>query len=115
MCGKAKQICRGKNRAATGVLMLACGVARGVDVSWNNPVGGIFSDGSNWVGGTAPGAADAAVFQIGSGASYTVTLSNSPTVLSAVIHSDEVSLDLGARTFTSVGSSTVRSLIVGAV
>ncbi len=36
------------------------------EVYWVNPAGGLFGEGSNWTGGSAPGSLDAAIFSLGS-------------------------------------------------
>jgi hypothetical protein len=92
-------------RIRTGVALLTgCGlcaaVARGGDVSWINPFGGSWEDGSNWSAGSPPAPGDRALFVLDS--EYSVGLSQSVAVelASAELSAGLVSLDLYGQTLT---------------
>ena len=78
--------------------------------SWLDPVGGFFSDASNWSGSTVPGASDIAAFDLGS--NYTVAFVTNPSNDRLLIEDDSVTLNLTGHTYslTSTGSA---SLVVG--
>ncbi|MBI3785777.1 MAG: hypothetical protein HY270_20480 [Deltaproteobacteria bacterium] len=61
------------------VVVSMSAAARAATISWVNAAGGNWSDGSNWSGGTAPGADDAAVITLAG--NYTVVLDASVSVV----------------------------------
>ena len=73
------------------------------DVFWSNPLGGVFSDDANWLGGKAPTAADRTFFN--SDSKSLVTFSADATTNGLWIRTDEVVFDLNAHTYTASGPS----------
>ncbi len=81
--------------------------------AWDSAAGGDFATGANWLGGTAPNAADNAIFNL-DGGSYGVTLTAPATVGQMVVATDAVTLDLGGTTLDLTEGNILRdSLIVG--
>jgi len=58
-------------------------------IKWASPVDGTFENGANWIGGSSPGAGEAAYLDDPSTTAYTVTASTAQTV-------DALTLDAGA-------------------
>ncbi|MCS7032645.1 MAG: hypothetical protein NZ561_01470 [Phycisphaerae bacterium] len=88
------------------------GVAWAADVSWINPSGGAFSAPSNWSGGGPPGAADTAVFNLGSGG-YTVTFTANVNNQQLRVGHDTVTLDLATRQYSFTAGGAGYALQVG--
>ena len=93
-----------------GLCAVWCPRVSAVTRSWLDPVGGFFSDASNWSGSTVPGASDIAAFDLGS--NYTVAFVTNPSNDRLLIEDDSVTLNLTGHTYslTSTGSA---SLVVG--
>jgi hypothetical protein len=88
------------------------------DVNWTNPVGGNFTDGTNWSGGSAPGMADNAVFGLGSASGYPVTIQDGQQIANSQLRvgSDNVTLnfaDNGTDAATYALTDPTDSLLVG--
>ncbi|MEO6435626.1 MAG: trypsin-like serine protease, partial [Tepidisphaeraceae bacterium] len=78
--------------------------------NWNNPAGGAFATGGNWIGGL-PDQYDVAGFN--TGGTYTVTIA-APTISHRLIsRNGNVTLNLGGSTYTLTSFSYEGSLIVG--
>jgi len=67
-------------------------------IYWNNPAGGTFSAGTNWVGGTAPGSADGAVFDLDS--AYMVDFAENADTLWLSAGNGTITFDLNGNTYT---------------
>ena len=94
----------GSVRALLGtalLLLLPVAAARAGDVSWMAAVDGVWSDGSKWTGGSAPGPLDTAI--IDADGSYTVTLDASPTI---------AGIRLGGSSGTQVVAATAHTVTV---
>ena len=81
-------------------LPLLCAQVHANPIQWAAPVDGIYNEGSSWTGGVAPGEDDTAVFDNGSQAPYTATLSSGITNKALEVRSDTVVLDLAGYTAT---------------
>jgi fibronectin-binding autotransporter adhesin len=79
--------------AAASALVLAAGVR--ADIIWTNPAGGLFSDGSNWSGGSPPGDFDTAVFNLPN--TYTVNFGADPSLLNFAFRQGHVSFNAPNR------------------
>lgn len=78
------------------VLVLAmCATASAQTINWNNPAGGTFNVGSNWLGGVVPGASNHARFALNN--TYTVSFANSPA-------NSNLIMAAGTTTFVSSGT-----------
>lgn len=85
--------------------------ARAID--WSNPTGGSFQLGTNWLGGSPPGASDVATFNLGD-QTYTVTLSADVSNDRLVVGDDAVTFDLGGFTYQATAmTDSPRSITVG--
>ena len=72
------------------------------DVWWDDPLGGDFSDPSNWSTGAVPGVGDTVFFDLTS--IYTVSFTGDATNAGAHVLNDKVTLDLGGFTYMLFGS-----------
>jgi T5SS/PEP-CTERM-associated repeat protein len=88
--------------------------ASAAQINWNNPAGGAYDLGSNWGGGIAPGANDAAVFDL-AGQSYVVTLASGISQDQLRIGAGSVTLDLQTGLFGdySLTSTAAPSFVIG--
>ena len=86
---------------AVGVVIAVCGVkiAVAADIFWDNPTGGSFQTGSNWLGGVVPGPSDYVRFDLAT-AGYTVTFSGNANTEFAEINNDTVTFSLGGNTYS---------------
>lgn len=83
---------------------LSAASVRAAVVPWNNPAGGNFQDGANWVGGVAPGSSDVALFDLSSNG-YTVTVGGNPTLSGILVEDDGLS-ELTPVVFAPFGMMT---------
>ncbi len=88
---------------ATGGMVIYAGHAAAGTVAWTNAFGGIWQAGANWSSGSAPGAADDVVFDLGS--VYTAALIAPASVNSLRMDDDEVVFDLGGHTLSLLSAS----------
>ena len=77
---------------------------------WNNPIGGFFSDASNWWFPTMPGEDNDAIFDLES--QYTINFSQDISTLSAIYTGGDVTFDLGGFEYENVTSNDP-GLVVG--
>jgi hypothetical protein len=74
---------------------------------WQESNGGSWSSFVNWAPGGAPASFDDAAFELGGGATYTVTFSANGAVHDIANGSDHVTLALGGKTLLSTGTISV--------
>jgi T5SS/PEP-CTERM-associated repeat protein len=83
-----------------GILLASSGSAlRAVVIEWNNPAGGTFSDGANWVGGKAPTATDRAVFD--NSAEYVVNFGADASTSGLTIGTEKITLQLNGQSYNT--------------
>ncbi|MEA2735969.1 MAG: hypothetical protein QOE14_2420 [Humisphaera sp.] len=63
---------------------------------WRNPGGGSWHTGANWSNSIAPGTASDAVFAVGTGGGYTVTVSSSTRIQNLLVPADELTVNITA-------------------
>jgi hypothetical protein len=83
-------------------------------IMWKAPVDGNFSEGSNWVGGQAPGPNDTAVIDATTG-HYTVTLDANSTVAGFTLNAADCEFHLTGRTFAVNGPAMIDAGLVALV
>jgi hypothetical protein len=76
-------------------LVCAGQTAKAADRHWNSPVGGLFGEPANWVGGFVPQDPDLAIFGIAS--KYQVDLTDDTGLLGINVRAGELTIDLGDR------------------
>ena len=81
-------------------------VASAFDVSWTNPSGGIFSDGSNWSTGAAPGTNDRALLDLAN--AYTVVFTADAATAGLSVPQGQVELDLQGHSYVLGDSVDIR-------
>ncbi len=79
------------------ILASATAMASGDVFSWNNLSGGSFEVETNWLPSGPPQSPDQATFSLGSG--YTVSFASDHTNDRLLVDSDDVTFDLGGRTY----------------
>ena len=84
-----------------------------LDFQWDNPMGGDFNLSSNWSDGLVPLGSDAALWNLGSVAGYTVQFGSNVATDSAIIKNDNVTFDLGGFTYSTAGLHATDALVVG--
>jgi hypothetical protein len=98
-------------------MSIAAGFCRAAEVEWTNPAGGDFTEGSDWSGGSAPGAGDNAVFDLGTG-EYSVNILGGPFFPDSIsnnqllVEADAVTLNLEDNSSYSMTAAS-ESLDVG--
>ncbi|MEX0586461.1 MAG: hypothetical protein WD176_07445, partial [Pirellulales bacterium] len=85
--------------ATLAVCLCASIHAHAADRFWTNPAGGNYTTPGNWLGNNTAGPGDAAIFQLGSPAGYTVTLAGPHQVNQLDVRDDRVTLNLGGATY----------------
>src|SRR5258705_1526376 len=73
------------------------------DIVWTNALGGNCQTGGNWLGGTAPGAADVADFTLAT--PYTVTFSGGATTAGLAVHGGNLTFGLSGFTYAQSSSA----------
>ncbi len=94
---------------ATAAILLFAG--QGLAISWNDPTGGAFQDGTNWSGGIAPGPADFALFDL-SGQTFTVNFTGNVNNSDLIIGRSDVTFDLAGFQY-DLTRATPPSILVG--
>jgi len=103
----------GRRAGAILLTLAAAAPAAGGTHQWALPSGGDFLAPTNWAGGVAPGAGDAACFEVAGG--YTVTLSEDAAINNVLVDgSSPVFNFAGAELELQLLGEPVASLIVGA-
>lgn len=89
---------------------------RELGTAWNSAAGGNYDSAGNWSGGSVPGPATNAIFNLGNGSAYTVDFSQNETATQAVVASGSLVFDLGGNQVDLTESNITReSLIVGEI
>src|SRR5579872_6147507 len=84
--------------------MTASKFSRAADITWTNPAGGSFSDGANWTGGSPPGTADNADFELPGTTPYAVSFNANIQTSELNVNGSPVTLNLGGNQYTVMQS-----------
>jgi len=102
--------------ALTALLCASSAEAGIVTIDWENPLGGSFTDGKNWVGASTPSWNNAGRFDL-AGETFTVTLPQSYTLMALYFNNGDVTFDLDGNTLylgnLPLQAGQIPGLIVG--
>jgi len=100
--------------ALSGALLHAIPCARPATagaITWDNPLGGTFAEGSNWAGGIAPTADDDALFDLDD--IYTVLFDSDASTRSLAVSRGDVTFDLQGFTYDWAPTKTDGAFRIG--
>jgi hypothetical protein len=92
---------------AAGLLAAAAPPAPGQTFSWNNPAGGNWNVGANWLGGAVPGAGQSAVIDLPG--AYTVSLTDNRSIAAVTLNQSTATLEQTGGDLTATGLFTLQA------